>query len=210
MSKIRVSDYIISYIASLGVREIFLISGGGNVSLIDSITKNKDVSYVCTHHEQAAAMAAESYGRVNENIGVCIVTFGPGSTNTLTGVAGVWLDSIPVLYISGQTKRETMIGESGLRQLGIQEVNIIGMVKPITKYATVVMNPNDIKYHLLKAVFLAKSGRPGPVFLDIPSDVLGASIDEENLKDFDPTYENLQQLRGANLAKKSKQSNSSY
>lgn len=183
--KIKVSDFVSTFISSLGVKEVFLISGGANVQLIDSISKNENLKYVCSHHEQASAIAAECYSRINENIGVCVVTVGPGVTNSITGIAGAWLDSIPVLYISGQVKQDNMVNVEGLRQLGVQEVNAVALVKSITKYATVIMNPNDIKYELQKAVYIAKSGRPGPVLIDIPSDIQSAVVDEENLVNFE-------------------------
>ena len=183
---IKLSDYVISFIANLGLRHIFMLTGGGCMHLVDSIGRNKDIKYICTLHEQAAAIAAEAYARVNNNIGVAVVTSGPGGTNTITGVIGAWLDSIPVLIISGQVKIETtIINNPELRQLGDQEINIVDIVKPITKYAVMVTDKNEIKYHLQKAVYLAKSGRPGPVWIDIPLDIQGAYVDEESLKNYD-------------------------
>lgn len=183
---VKLSDFVISFIEKLGVKEVFLISGGGNIHLVDSVGKSKQLQYICNHHEQACATAAESYSRVTGNIGVCIVTTGPGGTNAITGVVGAWLDSIPVLIISGQVKRETIgAGIKGLRQLGDQEINIIEIVKPITKYAALVNNPEDILYHLEKATYIAKNGRPGPVWLDIPVDVQGSNITESLLRHFD-------------------------
>lgn len=189
MAKIKVSDYIASFIKKLGVRYVFVVSGGSNLLLLDSIANKKSLNYICNHHEQASAIAAESYGRAGENIGVCIVTTGPGGTNTITGVAGAWLDSIPVLYISGQVKREFVVNDSELRQVGVQGINIVDIVKPITKYAVTIMNPKEIKYHLQKAVFLAKSCRPGPVWLDIPTDVQRAPIEQNYLSGFNPLKE---------------------
>lgn len=186
MAQVKISDYIASFIESTGVKEVFLISGGGNLHIIDSIAKNKKLAYVCNHHEQASAMAAESYARVSENIGVCVVTLGPAATNMVTGISGAWLDSIPVLYISGQVPRHFMAYRKDLRQLGVQESDIVNIVKPITKYAVVVTEPKEIKYHLKKAVYLAKSGRPGPVLLDIPLDIQATTIDEKELIDFNP------------------------
>lgn len=181
---IKVSDFIVDYLYKKGIRHIFLISGGGNIHLIDSIGKSK-INYVCNHHEQASATSAEGYSRVTNTIGVCLVTTGPGGTNAITGVAGSWLDSIPMLVISGQVKRSLMGAKiGGLRQLGSQEINIIDMVKPITKYAITVMKPEDIKYHLDKAFYLAKTGKQGPVWLDVPLDVQGSQIDLNNLKKF--------------------------
>jgi acetolactate synthase-1/2/3 large subunit len=184
-------DYIAEFIAGLGVKHVFMISGGGNMHLVDSVSRREDFEYICTHHEQSAAIAAEAYGRESGNIGVCIVTTGPAGTNCFTGVAGAWLDSIPALYISGQVKRETIARQPGLRQLGVQEAPIVDMVKPITKYAVLIEEPELIRYHLEKAVFLAKNGRPGPVWLDIPSDVQGAFIDPTTLKSFDANAEGI-------------------
>ncbi len=140
----KLSDYLVRFIENLGVQHVFLISGGGNIHLIDSIGKSKKISYVCNHHEQACATSAEGYARVTGNIGVCIVTTGPGGTNAITGMLGAWLDSIPMLIISGQVKRETIGAGKKIRQLGDQEINIVDIVKPITKYAVTVMDPNEI------------------------------------------------------------------
>lgn len=183
---IEVSDFVASFIATLGVKEVFLVSGGPNLQLVDAIARNEKLKYVCNHHEQSSAIAAECYSRVSDNIGVCVVTVGPGVTNAITGIASAWLDSIPVLYISGQVKRDNMVGASGLRQLGVQEVNAVELVKSITKHALVVMDPIQIKYELQKAVYIAKSGRPGPVLIDIPSDVQSAIVDEEAMPNFEP------------------------
>lgn len=187
MEKIKVSDYVVKYLEDLGIGHIFLISGGGNIHLIDSVGKSKKIKYVCNHHEQASATCAESYARVTGNIGVCLVTTGPGGTNAITGMLGAWLDSIPMIVISGQVKRELIgAGIDGMRQLGDQEINIVDIVKPITKYAVTIMDPNDMRYHLEKAVYLAKSGRPGPVWIDIPLDIQGSFVDLKNLKKFNP------------------------
>jgi acetolactate synthase-1/2/3 large subunit len=182
---VKLSDFLIEYLYSKGVRHIFLVSGGGNIHLIDSIGRSK-IEYICNHHEQASSTAAEGYARATGDLGVCFVTTGPGGTNAITGMVGAWLDSIPMLVISGQVRRELMgaIPQLGLRQLGPQEVNIIDMVKPVTKYAVTVMDPNNILYHLEKALYLAKSGRKGPVWVDIPLDVQGSYIDPKKLKRF--------------------------
>lgn len=185
-NKIKLSNYVINFIENLGVTHIFLISGGGNIHLIDSVGKAKKLKYVCNHHEQACATAAEGYARVTGNIGVCLITTGPGGTNAITGVLGGWLDSIPLLIISGQVRRDTIGAGKIARQLGDQEINIVDIVKPLTKYAVCVMEPDDIRYHLEKAVYLAKNGRPGPVWIDIPLDVQGSFIEEKKLKKFRP------------------------
>ena len=183
---IKLSDYVISFTANLGVKHIFMIAGGGAMHLVDSVGRNKNIQYICTLHEQAASIAAEAYARITNNLGVVVVTSGPGGTNTITGVISAWLDSIPILIISGQVKIETtIINNPKLRQLGDQEINIVDIVKPITKYAVMITDKNEIKHHLQKAVYLAKSGRPGPVWIDIPLDVQGAYVDEKSLKNYD-------------------------
>lgn len=184
----RVTDYIADYIHKLGIKDIFMISGGGMMFLSDGIALHPKLRAVCTHHEQAAAMAAVSYSKYNGNIGVAYLTTGCGGTNALTGVLNGWQDSTPCLFISGQAKRKETVRNSGLalRQFGVQEADIIAMVAPITKYAIMINDPQKIAYHLEKAVHLAKSGRPGPVWLDIPMDVQSAVIDEKKLIHFSP------------------------
>jgi len=170
----KLSDYVVSFLENLRVKNIFILAGGGSMHLVDSVGRSKSIRYICNHHEQAATIAAEAYARLTNNIGVALVTSGPGGTNTITGVIGTWIDSIPILVISGQVKIETtIINNTKLRQLGDQEINIIDIVRPITKYAVMVTNKNEIKYHLQKAIYLAKSGRPGPVWVDIPLDIQG-------------------------------------
>ncbi|OGW41234.1 MAG: thiamine pyrophosphate-binding protein [Nitrospirae bacterium RBG_13_39_12] len=181
---IKLSDYVFDFIVKTGVKHVFLLPGGGCMHLVDSLGKNMKLEYTCCLHEQAAAIEAEAYGQFTNNLGVALVTTGPGGTNTVTGVAGAWIDSTPMLILSGQVKRSDMIGNSGVRQMGIQEVNIISIVKPITKYAVTVMEPLTIRYHLEKAVYLAKAGRPGPVWIDIPLDIQGSMIDESRLEGF--------------------------
>ena len=182
----KLSDYVGQFISTLGIRDVFLLPGGGCMHLVDSLGKIKKLNPICFLHEQGAAIAADAYSQYSNNIGVVLVTTGPGGTNAITGIAGSWLDSIPVLVLSGQVKRADMIGDSKVRQMGPQEVEIVPMVKPITKYSVTVLEPNDIRYHLEKAVYLARSGRPGPVWVDIPLDVQGAPIDETKLRGFDP------------------------
>jgi acetolactate synthase-1/2/3 large subunit len=184
---IKVSDYIMQRVVEYGVKDVFMITGGGAMHLVDSVGKTKGMRYLCPHHEQAAAIAAEGYSRTCGKMGVVVVTSGPGGTNTLTGVIGQWLDSIPCLYISGQVKRETTIAacpDIKLRQLGDQEINIIDIVKPVTKYAVSVRDAMTIRYHLEKAVHEAIHGRPGPVWLDIPLDIQASMIDEKKLKGY--------------------------
>ncbi|MFH1428286.1 MAG: thiamine pyrophosphate-binding protein [Candidatus Margulisiibacteriota bacterium] len=195
---IKLSDYIFKYLVEQGNRDVFMISGGGAMHLVDSVGSNRNLKYYCPHHEQAAAMAAEGYARTTGRMGLVVVTSGPGSTNALTGVIGQWLDSVPVLYLSGQVKQETTIEscrEIGLRQLGDQEINITDMVRPVTKYAAIVLDPLKIRWHLEKAVYLATQGRPGPVWLDIPLDVQAAMIDETKLVAYNPQEDGMQSVK---------------
>lgn len=201
MSTVKLSDWLIARIADLGVTHVFQVTGGGAMHLNDSLGACDRLQYVCTLHEQAAAMAAESYAKVRGGLGVCVVTAGPGGTNALTGVAGAWLDSTPMLVISGQAKRADLKRDSGVRQMGVQEVDIVAMARPVTKYAVTVMEPREIRYHFEKAVALAVSGRPGPVWLDIPVDVQGALIDEGDLAGFDGLVDDAPALAtGAEIA----------
>jgi acetolactate synthase-1/2/3 large subunit len=190
----KLSDYVVSQLADWGVRHVFMVPGGGAMHLNDSFGRESRIRYLCNHHEQAAAMAAEVYARVTGKTGVINVTTGPGGINALNGVFGAWTDSVPMLVISGQVKRETCMATTGmrqLRQLGDQEVDIVRMAGGITKYAVLVDDPQDIAYHLEKAWFLAGSGRPGPCWLDIPVDVQSASIDPANLRVYDPVADAL-------------------
>lgn len=183
---IRLADYIFKRIPELtGSRHCFFLSGGGAMHLVDALGRSK-VTPIPLHHEQAAAIAADAYGRVGNTIGVALVTTGPGGTNAVTGVAGAWLESTPLLILSGQVSRKNLIAGDHVRQIGFQEADVISIVKSITKYAELVLNPFDIRYHLEKAVFLAKQGRPGPVWLDIPLDVQAARIEEDSLRGFSP------------------------
>lgn len=177
-----------------GVRHVFMIPGGGAMHLDDSVGQCKEIEFTCNHHEQASAIGAEGYARASGKLGVVVVTSGPGGTNTLTGVTGQWTDSVPVLYLSGQIKFETSIEscrDLGLRQLGDQEINIVDIVKPITKFATFVKDPKQIKRLIDKAIYIATHGRPGPVWLDIPLNVQDVQIDESQLIEYDQSEDEI-------------------
>jgi acetolactate synthase-1/2/3 large subunit len=187
----KLSDYVMQFVAGLGVRHVFLVTGGGAMHLNASLAQRVDIEPICNSHEQASAMAAENYAKAINGLGVAMVTTGPGGTNAVTGLAGAWLDSTPVLFLSGQVKRpDRMFGSDGvplgMRQLGVQEIDIVSIVKPLTKYAVTVLDPDSIRFHLEKAVYLARTGRPGPVWIDIPLDVQAAPIDETALAGFVP------------------------
>jgi len=184
---IRVADYIASFFAEKGCRHVFMVTGGGAMHLNDAFGRESRLKIVCNHHEQACAVGAEGYMRVGGTPAVVCVTTGPGGTNALTGVLGQWLDSIPAIYVSGQVRFDTTVASTGLalRQLGDQEANIVELVKPITKYAVMVTDPKTIRHHLEKAWKLALSGRPGPVWLDVPLNVQAAQIDPLELSAMD-------------------------
>lgn len=186
---VRLSDYVIERVAREGVRHIFMVSGGSGMYLLDSLGRRNDIQYVCNHHEQASAMSAEGYQRVTGNIGVALVTTGPAGTNAITGVLCSWNDSIPLLVISGQANSRFLIGDTGLRQRGVHETNITKIVESVTKYAVTVMDEKMIKYHLEKALYLAKNGRPGPAWIDIPLDIQSKMVDPDTLIAFDPARE---------------------
>ena len=187
----KLSDYVIRFIADRGVKHVFLVTGGGAMHLNESLGRCTEIEAICNSHEQASAMAAEVYGKATNQLGVAMVTTGPGGTNAVTGVAGAWLDSTPCLFVSGQVKRPDRMFDAegqplGMRQLGVQEIDIVSIVRPITKYAVTVLDPSTIRYHLEKAVHLACSGRPGPVWIDIPLDVQAFPVDPDTLSGFDP------------------------
>src|SRR5688572_18032270 len=183
----RVSNYIANRLVEFGVRHVFMVTGGGSMFINSAIGTHPKIKTIYNHHEQACAMAAEGYARITNTPGVINVTTGPGGINALNGVYGAYTDSIPMLILSGQVKRETYIRVydlPNLRQLGDQEVDIISIVRGITKYAVTVIEPTEIRYHLEKAWHLAQSGRPGPCWLDIPIDVQSTQIDELALVGF--------------------------
>jgi acetolactate synthase-1/2/3 large subunit len=189
----KLSDYVLQFVADQGVKHVFLVTGGGAMHLNNSLAVETRLTPVCNSHEQASAICAEGYAKATNHLGACMVTTGPGGTNAVTGVAGAWLDSTPVLFISGQVKRPDRMFDAhdrplGMRQLGVQEIDIVSIVKPITKYAVTVLEPNDIRYHMEKAVYLALHGRPGPVWIDIPLDVQATPLENVDLlRKFDPS-----------------------
>jgi acetolactate synthase I/II/III large subunit len=186
----RLADYLFERLANHGVRDVFLVAGSGAIHLNDAIGREPRLRYVCLHHEQACAMAAEAHARISGVPAVVSVANGPGSINALTGVFGAWTDSIPMVVISGQAKRETCLAAHpeacrDLRQLGNQEVDVVRMAQGITKYARTVLDPATICYHVDRAFYLATHGRPGPVWLDIPVDVQAAPIEDFELARYD-------------------------
>lgn len=195
----RVVDYIAKFISDeLGVKDVFMLTGAGSMHLTDGVACNPKLRAICVHHEQSASMALEAYARANENFGVGYFSTGPAATNALTGLGGAWQDSVPCLFISGQVKRsETGFssGVSDLRQFGVQELNIIPVVESLCKYAVHLTDPQKIRYELEKLVAIARQGRPGPVWLEVPMDIQAASIDPETL----PSYFSEYQIPTASL-----------
>lgn len=185
----KISDYVMKFISDLGVKKVFYVSGGGAMHLNDSLGKNENLTGICMLHEQGASIAAESYARIAEGYGACLVTSGPGGTNAITGLAGAYYDGIPVIFISGQVKRADLVGNQKIRQFGIQEADIVSIAKPISKYAVQIKEPEDIKYELEKASKIAVSGKPGPVWIDIPLDIQATDIDIDTLEGFNEVME---------------------
>lgn len=183
----KLSDYVWKYIEELGTKHVFMFPGGGAMHLVDSLGRNNNLEYVALLHEQACAMAAETYARISYHLGVVLVTTGPGGTNALTGVAAAWLESTPMLVISGQVKTQDLKDGYGVRQRGNQEIGIVDIVNSITKYAVTIKEPKEIKYHLDRAVYEAQSGRPGPVWIDIPLDIQAADVLVDELPEYIPS-----------------------
>lgn len=186
--EIRVADFIADFVyTKLGVKHVFMVTGSGIMHLTDGVTCHEKLQTIYPHHEQTSSMAIDAYARATENMGVGFFTTGPGSTHAITGLGGAWQDSVPCLFISGQVKFEATNNYAkieGLRQFGVQEMDMIPIVKPLCKYATTLIDPYQVRYEFEKAVHMAKSGRPGPVWIQIPMDVQAAIIDEEKLIGF--------------------------
>lgn len=190
---IKLSDYVIQFLENKKVNHIFMLPGGGSMHLVDSLG-NSRIAYTCFQHEQGAAVAAEAYAQHTNEPGCVLVTSGPGATNAITGVVAGWIDSTPMFVISGQSKREDLVGDKKVRQIGSQEVQIIDMVEPVTKYAVQIMKSEEIRYHLERAWYECTSGRFGPVWISIPLDVQGAIIDETKLTGFIPDEEKKKEI----------------
>jgi len=168
---LRISDFIIDGLSQLGLKHIFLLPGGGNMFLIDAVAKSKKIEGIPCHHEQAAAIAAEAYSRVSDNVGVAIVTSGPGSTNAITGLLGAWIESVPLIIISGQVKTSDIDKNVNLRQQGVQGAEILKIVKNITKFSVSLTKKTDFKKILTKCINIAKNKRKGPVWIEVPLDI---------------------------------------
>ena len=183
--KVKVADYIINHLSSIGVTDVFVVYGAANGNLIDAFTRNDKIKYVATMHEQGAGFAAEGYAKVSKNIGVAIATSGPGGMNLVTSMGNCFYDSVPCLFLTGQIKTKYMRPDESIRQIGFQEADMTSICAPVTKYSKLVEEAEDIRYELEKAIYLAKSGRPGPVHLDLPIDVQKELIDPDELIGFD-------------------------
>lgn len=183
----RVADYIFDFLADKGLKNVFLLSGGGAMHLVDAVGRNKRISYVSPLHEQACGFAAEGYARLKNSPAVCLVTTGPGGTNALTPLINCWLDSVPVIFISGQVKlKDTIYKNPGLRQFGDQEINIVDMVSKVTKYSKMITEIKTVKRDLQEAFYMSTEGRPGPVWLDVPLDIQAAFFCPDKYRGFTP------------------------
>lgn len=182
----KLTDYVAAFLADHGVKHVFGVTGGAAVHLFDSVARHPGITAIFNHHEQAGALAAEAHARMSGKIGSAFVTTGPGGTNAITGVCAAWLDSIPCVYISGQSRMEHTSRGKGIRQLGSQEMDVVSLAQHITKYAVMVEDAMMIKFHLQKAAYLATSGRPGPVWVDIPLNFQWTNIEPDELPGFDP------------------------
>jgi acetolactate synthase-1/2/3 large subunit len=183
---IKLSDYVIRVLREAGVDRIFMLTGGGCMHLVDSVGSSPGLDYVCCLHEQAVAFAAQAHAEFTGKLAAALVTTGPGGTNTITGLAAAWLDSTPCIFLSGQVKRADLLTTRGVRSMGPQELDVVSVVTPLTKYAKTILEPNDIRFEIERAIHLATTGRRGPVWLDIPLDVQAQMIDETTLRPFTP------------------------
>jgi len=183
----KLSDYLAEFLAKEGIRHVFQVIGGASVHMVHSIAERKDIVYIAVQHEQAGAMAAEAYSRMTKNMGAAMATSGPGMTNLITGIGCAHFDSTPVLYITGQVNSNESRNGRAVRQIGFQETDIVDMVKPLTKFSAKLSAAKDIRYILEKAFYIARSGRPGPVLVDIPTNLQRADINPKKLKKFDPS-----------------------
>ncbi len=182
----KLSDFVAEFLVQQGIRHVFLISGGAIIHCIDSVAQHPELKYICPQHEQGAGAAADAYSRVSDALGTVMVTSGPGATNLITSVCNAYFDSIPALFISGQVAKFRLRSNERLRQKGFQETDVVSIFKPITNYAVQIKNAEDIKYELTQAFYLAKSGRPGPVLIDIPDDIQRVEIEPNALREFIP------------------------
>jgi acetolactate synthase-1/2/3 large subunit len=188
----KVADYIINHLSDIGIKEIFVVYGHANGDLVDAFTRNDKIRYIAVMHEQGGGFAAEGYSKVSGNIGVAMSTSGPGGMNLVTPIGNCFYDSVPCLFITGQINSQFMRPNKSIRQIGFQETDIVSIVKPITKYAKMITDKNDVRYELERAIHMAKEGRPGPVLLDIPLDIQKQDIEDvSKLLGFEDTVGNV-------------------
>ena len=197
MKKIRLADYITKYLSSIGVKDVFMLSGTGSIHLDDAFAHQDGMTYTCARHEAAAVMMAAASAKLTGRIGVVIATTGPGGTNAIGGVTEAWVDSVPVLVISGQVFTKQI--SKGIRSFGVQGFNIIENVKHITKYAKQITNSSKIKYYLERSVYEATTGRPGPVWLDIPFDIQSEKILSKNLVSFSQKKKSIKNIQNKKI-----------
>ena len=192
--KIKIADYLINYIADLGVDKAFIVYGAANGDIVDAFTRTNKIQYVAVMHEQAGGFAAEGYAKVKGKKipGVALATSGPGGMNFVTSIGNCYYDSAPAIFLTGQIKSQFLKPDPSIRQVGFQETDIVSIVKPITKYAKMITDPNSIKYELDLAVHLATTGRQGPVLIDLPIDLQKAVVDTKKLYGYDPSVNSIE------------------
>ena len=186
-NKIKVADYLINRLSEHGVKEVFQVYGAATGHLVDAFVRAKNIRYIAPFHEQACGFAAEGYAKVTGNFGVAMATSGPGGQNLATCAGNCYFDSVPCLFITGQIKQQFMRPDKSIRQIGFQESDMVGLMSTVTKYSVMVSKPEDIRYELEKCIHIMKSGRPGPVHLDIPIDIAKSMIDPDVLLPYDQT-----------------------
>lgn len=182
----KLTDYVVEFLADRGVDHVFGLTGGAVVHLFDSADRSGRLQPIFSHHEQASAFAAQAYARVRNGLGACFVTTGPGATNAITGLTAAWLDSVPCFYVSGQARLSHSTRHKKIRQLGTQEIDIVDVVESLTNYAVMLESADDIRYVLERAYSAATTGRPGPVWIDIPLDLQWAEVEPDKLRGFTP------------------------
>src|SRR5258706_15844812 len=196
----KLSTVVAQFLVEQGIGHAFVVSGGASLHLIHSIAEMRGITYVCPQHEQAGAMAADAYARVTGGMGCAVATSGPGATNLITGICSAYYDSVPVLFLTGNVATFRAKGDTGVRQVGFQETEMAEMCRSITKYSVLIKDPYRIRYELGKAVAIAKSGRPGPVLVDIPDDFQRMDIDPSKLVDYTPEPDKAKEVSADTVA----------
>ncbi len=197
----KLSDYVIDFLVKEGIQHCFVVSGGAVIHLIDSAAQHPGMTPICSQHEQHSGAEADGYARVSQNLGLAMVTSGPGASNLTTSICNAYFDSIPAIFITGQVATFRLKPSKAIRQKGFQETDVVSIFKPITKYAVQIRNPLKVKYELQKALHLARSGRPGPVVIDFPDDLQRVEVNPEKLKGYQPPQKSASPVPTAKVSR---------